>query len=83
MLNFDDFVCFRVLTVFSTELTQFRQNGPNFQNDDPKQPGLMKNALYSIIFVILLIKIVLTGISFIISYPYGEFVCDWSSHVLT
>ena len=81
MLNFDDFVCFRVLTALSSELTQVRQNGPNGKNDDPKQPGLLKNAFCSINF--LLIKIVLTGISFIISYPYGEFVCDWSSHVLT
>ena len=49
MMIFDEFVCFTVLTALSSELPQDR---PNDQNGDPKQLCLMKNAFYSIIFVI-------------------------------
>ena len=52
MMIFDEFVCFRALTALSSELPQARQNCPNDQNGDPKQLCLMKNAFYSIIFVI-------------------------------
>ena len=49
MLIIYDFVGFRAWAALSSELSQVRHNG---QNGDPKQLSMMKNALYSTIFMI-------------------------------